>query len=33
VVLSGGPTASVMLRPGANVVAEIDGLESVEVHS
>jgi 2-keto-4-pentenoate hydratase len=32
VVLSGGLTASVVLRPGANVVAEFDGLGSVEVH-
>ena len=33
VVLSGGLTASVELRPGTNVVAEMDGLGSVEVHS
>ena len=33
VVLSGGLTASVALDPGANVVAEFDGLGSVEVHS
>jgi 2-keto-4-pentenoate hydratase len=29
-VLPGGRTASVVVRPGANVVAEIDGLGSVE---
>jgi 2-keto-4-pentenoate hydratase len=33
IVLSGGLTASVALRPRANVVAEIDGLGSVEVYS
>lgn len=33
VVLSGGLTASAALRPGASVVAEFDGLGSVEVHS
>jgi ferredoxin len=33
VVLSGGLTASVALNPGGNVVAEFDGLGSVEVHS
>ena len=33
VVLSGGLTASVALYPGASVVAEFDGLGSVEVHS
>jgi len=31
--LAGGLTASVALDPGANVVAEFDGLGSVEVHS
>jgi hypothetical protein len=31
-VLSGGLTASVALRPGANVAAEFDGLGSAEVH-
>jgi 2-oxo-3-hexenedioate decarboxylase len=33
IVLSGGITASVGLKPGANVVAEFDGLGSVEVHT
>ena len=33
VVLSGGLTASVVLRRGSDVVAEFDGLGSVEVHS
>jgi 2-keto-4-pentenoate hydratase len=32
-VLSGGPTASVVLRPGPDVVAEIDGRGSVEAPS
>jgi 2-keto-4-pentenoate hydratase len=32
-VLSGGITASVGLQPGATVVAEFDGLGSVEVHT
>ena len=33
VVLSGGLTASVGLKSGANVVAEFDGLGSVDVHT
>ena len=33
VVLSGGLTASAALHPGANVVAEFDGLGSIDVHS
>jgi len=33
VVLSGGLTSSVALQPGANVVAEFDGLGSIDVHS
>jgi 2-keto-4-pentenoate hydratase len=33
VVLSGGITASVGLKPGLNVVAEFDGLGSVEVYT
>ena len=32
-MLSGGLTASVALRPGAIVIAEFDGLGSIEVHS
>jgi 2-keto-4-pentenoate hydratase len=32
-VLSGGLTASAALHPGANVVAEFDGLGSIDVHS
>lgn len=33
IVLSGGITTSVGLTPGATVVAEFDGLGSVEVHT
>lgn len=33
IVLSGGITASVGLKPGASVVAEFDGLGSVDVHT